>query len=411
MSEKKARLAEVEDSPKREKKHKKEKKERKEKKEKKDKKDRKEKKEKRRERKEAEETEKLVEEDHKKDECGAVSGEETPKKYPDPEPQTGNNSILLFYAYCPGGGMNKHQQDKAIAFAYNLLKSLGCTGRLRIGREGYNGTITGPSESVRKFTTELRKYDDATFGKTDFKFVDNQPDSQLLPKLKVFPVTEIVTYGFDPKDAPLSMGGTHLKPKEWHRALEQPNTVVIDVRNFNESLIGKFAPPDNATGTIDTNNLGMPGSSKVLDPGMRKSTDFPQWVEEHQGELEGKKVLMYCTAGVRCERASAFIRKKLNRDEVYQLDGGIHRYLEEFKEDGGHWIGKNYTFDKRFAHGADRAAVVSQCVHCSEPWDRYNAQQKCFRCKMEVLLCRPCQRLKPAVAKASLVCPLCVQKE
>ena len=110
---------------------------------------------------------------------------------------------------------------------------------------------------------------------------------------------------------------------------------MIDVRNFNESLIGKFAPPDNATGTIDTNNLGMPGSSKVLDPGMRKSTDFPQWVEEHQGELEGKKVLMYCTAEVRCERASAFIRKKLNRDEVYQLDGGIHRYLEEYKEDAG----------------------------------------------------------------------------
>jgi predicted sulfurtransferase len=124
------------------------------------------------------------------------------------------------------------------------------------------------------------------------------------------------------------------------QGLRRTQHVVIDVRNFNESLIGKFAPPDNKTGTVDKNNLGLTGSSKVLDPGMRKSTDFPRWVDEHKGDLEGKKVLMYCTAGVRCERASAFIRKRLNRDEVYQLDGGIHRYLEEYKEDGGHWIGK-----------------------------------------------------------------------
>ena len=267
---------------------------------------------------------------------------------------SGDNSILLFYAYCPGSGMTKKQQDKAIEYCYNLLKSLNCTGRLRIGREGYNGTLTGPHDSVRKFTSSLRDFDHATFGKTDFKYVDNQPDSQLLPKLKVFPVTEIVTYGFDPNDAPLQLGGTHLKPKEWHEALEEPNTVVIDVRNFNESLIGKFAPPDKS-GKFDKNNLGLKGSSKVLDPGMRKSTDFPKWVEEHKEALVGKKVLMYCTAGVRCERASAFIRKKLNRDEVYQLDGGIHRYLEEYKEDGA--IGSEKTM---FLTNALRTARINQ---------------------------------------------------
>jgi predicted sulfurtransferase len=73
--------------------------------------------------------------------------------------------------------------------------------------------------------------------------VDNQPDSQLLKGLKCWPVTEIVTYGFDPADAPLDMRGTHLPPADFHKALENPNSVVIDVRNFNESLIGKFAPP------------------------------------------------------------------------------------------------------------------------------------------------------------------------
>jgi len=140
----------------------------------------------------------------------------------------------------------------------------------------------------------------------------------------VWPVTEIVTYGFDPKLAPLEKTGTHLSPKDWHKALEDPNSVVIDVRNFNESLIGKFAPPS-----------ALP-AEKVLDPCMRRSTEFPDWVANNRHKLEGKRVLMYCTAGVRCERASAYVRN-IGIENVSQLDGGIHRYLEAYKEDGGHW--------------------------------------------------------------------------
>lgn len=152
-----------------------------------------------------------------------------------------------------------------------------------------------------------------------------------------------VTIGFNPNDAPLEMGGVHLKPEDFHRAMEDPNSVVIDVRNVNESEIGRFAPPGN----------------KVLDPLMRRSTEFPEWIDKNREKLEGKKILMYCTAGVRCERASAFIRKK-GFEEVYQLEGGIHRYLDAFPDDGGYWIGKNYTFDKRFSHGA-RSSEVYIC--------------------------------------------------
>ena len=83
-----------------------------------------------------------------------------------------------------------------------------------------------------------------------------------------------------------------------------------------------------------------------------------------------------------------------------QLDGGVHRYLEEFKEDGGHWKGKNYTFDKRFGHGADNAECISECVHCGEPWERYQANAKCTKCKMEVLFCRRCQRTPKKVPKS-----------
>jgi predicted sulfurtransferase len=98
--------------------------------------------------------------------------------------------------------------------------------------------------------------------------------------------------------------------------------------------------------------------------------------------------------GVRCERASAFLRNK-GIENVYQLDGGIHRYLESFPEDGGYWIGKNYTFDKRFSHGAEKAEIISYCIHCDKPWDRYQAQSKCAKCSMEVLLCKGNQYIYP----------------
>jgi len=161
------------------------------------------------------------------------------KVWPTP-PSSGNITILLFYAYCPNGPMSRSQQDAAIAFCYGTLNKLGVTGRLRIAREGYNATLTGTYDSIRSFTSELRRYSKETFQHTDFKYVDNLPDNQLLKGLKVWPVTEIVTYGFDPKDAPLEKRGQHLAPKDFHEAMMDPNVVVIDVRNFNETVIGEF---------------------------------------------------------------------------------------------------------------------------------------------------------------------------
>ena len=343
---------------------------------------------------------------------------------------TGNNSILLFYTYCPTK-MTRAQQDEAITHCYKVLKRNNVTGRLRIAREGYNGTLVGPHEGVRAFTRDLADFDVATFGndRVDFKYVDNLPDSQLLKGLKVFPVAEIVTYGLDDNNASLEHGGKHLSPAEYHAAMANPNSIMIDVRNYNESLIGRFAPPPPPTsssttsnGTNDTSGNGTPtdadadaavgnkfSGEKVLDPCMRRSTEFPDWVRKNRAKLEGKQVLLYCTAGVRCERASAFMQQE-GLTNVCQLKGGIHRYLEAFPEDGGFWVGKNYTFDKRFNHGADNAETISHCVACDEPWDRYQAQKKCFRCKMEVIVCRQCQRKKPALPASGLLCPLCSGK-
>jgi len=118
---------------------------------------------------------------------------------------------------------------------------------------------------------------------------------------------------------------------------------------------------------------------------------------------------MYCTAGIRCERASALLANK-GLTNIYQLEGGIHRYLDAYAEDGGIWVGKNYVFDKRFNHGAAKGTVVSNCCCCNEPWDRYQAQEKCRICKMEVIVCRQCQRSGKA-ATARLLCWLCDEIE
>mmetsp|Transcript_28853 Transcript_28853/g.41112 ORF Transcript_28853/g.41112 Transcript_28853/m.41112 type:complete len:466 (+) Transcript_28853:20-1417(+) len=333
-------------------------------------------------------------------------------------------TLLLFYAYCPTQ-MTRAEQDKAIELCYKRLTSLNVTGRLRVAREGYNSTLTGSYSGIRDFTSWLRKEFPDTFQHTDFKYVDELPANHKLKGLKVWPVTEIVTYGFDPADAPLEKTGTHLSPVEFHKAMMNQNSIMIDVRNFNETLIGKFAPPTHSTSEEIESNSEKKKSKKrkadseevqvpkVLDPCMRKSTEFPEWVEQNKELLQGKQVLMYCTGGVRCERASAYLRNRGGIEDVYQLEGGIHRYLEAFPQDGGFWVGKNYTFDKRFSHGAENATVISTCVHCGSPWDRYQAQKVCAnsRCGMEVLLCRPCERTKPAIAKDTLFCPLCSDKK
>ena len=307
---------------------------------------------------------------------------------PPPRPtEAGPTTLVLFYAYRPTKASDR-ETTKAVAACHAAMRKRGVTGRLRIAREGYNATITSTYEGARAFCDDLATIDAATFdGSVDFKFVDHLPSSHLMKGAKCWKVEEIVTYGITEEDAPLHKGASHLSPQQFHEALEDPSAVVIDVRNANETLIGRFDPP---------------GGAEYIDPRMRRSTEFPEWVRRNKAKLEGKKILMYCTGGVRCERASAFLTQEGIRPHG-QLEGGIHRYLETYKEEGGHWVGKNYVFDRRFAHGADKHDVVSRCGACFEPWDRYQAGAKCPSCSMEVLVCRACQRAK----KASPKCHLC----
>ena len=188
--------------------------------------------------------------------------------------------------------------------------------------------------------------------------------------------------------------------------------VIIDVRNAYESDIGHFQPP--------------PGGAKLLDPKMRNSIEFPKWLNapQTQTELTGKNIMMYCTGGIRCERASALLDSmseasaSLKPKQIVMVRGGIERYMRTFPE-GGHWKGKNFLFDKRFEQlpelkPADTVErdCESVCCRCKKPCAEYRGQHTCLRrtggmpCKVPVIVCPSCQGAAAAEPERN-VCPLC----
>lgn len=126
---------------------------------------------------------------------------------------------------------------------------------------------------------------------------------------------------------------------------------------------------------------------------MKEFSAFPQFVDRHSAEWRGKQVLMYCTGGIRCEKASAYVKSK-GLDDVAQLAGGIHRYLEEFP-DGGFFKGKNFVFDQRGALGSTNQSIVGRCLYCDCPYDRLAASRVCTVCRDLVLVCSDVREMIP----------------
>lgn len=353
-------------------------------------------------------------------------------------------TLLLFYQYVEPP-WDDTQLDGALKFVRKKGEEYGLTGRMRVAKEGLNCTLTGSYEGIRRWCAALRSFETdgrCCFADTEFKLTDDLPQGQLFPKLHAFLVEEIVNYGLNGEKAPSisTYSGIHLEPKEYHKKMVEENTVIIDVRNHYEAAIGAFVPPDNG--------------AKYIDPMMRKSTEFPVWLDKPETKelLRDKQVLMYCTGGVRCERASALLRQKMDTEEdtralnikgVYQLQGGIDKYFRNFPE-GGWWKGKNYTFDKRFAHAppileanerrhqkinnTNESTTTEQqqppssqpkpddpqlpqkmgkCEACSKPWDMYRGKRRCPTCGVPSLICRDCYD-KIDKHDKNIRCDLCV---
>lgn len=231
-------------------------------------------------------------------------------------------------------------------------------GLLILGTEGINATISGKLDSLNKFIQAM----EAKFSsKIEVKL--SESDSQAFKNFKVKIRDEIVSLG-RPDIVP-TQNNHHLSPEEWDRVLKEEDVIVLDTRNWYETQIGKF--------------------KNAIDPKLNEFNEFPEYLKK--AELpKDKKILIYCTGGIRCEKA-IYEMQEQGYEQVYQLDGGILKYLEKFPEQ--EFDGECFVFDQRIA--VDQHLKPSQkykmCPHCGQPAEiRIN----CIDCEKEALICEEC---------------------
>ena len=308
-------------------------------------------------------------------------------------------SQILFYQYVEPE-WSKAKMKSVLGFMRQVGDELGVTGRGRISQEGANCTLTAKDpHSAREFCNRLRKFD-KIFEETDFKITDMVEHSQRFKRLTLVPKDELVAYGLEKEKAPSlkQNKSKHVNAIEYHEMLKDKDSVVIDVRNHYEVDIGRIEPPE--------------GGATFLNPEMRNSREFPKWLNlpETKKQLEGKRVMMYCTGGIRCERASALISQMERVGDLKEtkgiamVRGGVDRYLKTFPESGGFWKGKNYLFDLREAQMAEKEGeleTTSKCCACERAWSKYEGKFVCGdqKCKVPVLVCDGCRNVIEANTK------------
>lgn len=269
--------------------------------------------------------------------------------------------ILLYYKYV------SIEEPEAIAtWQKRLCKKLGLTGRIIIATEGINGTVGGSEEATDAYKTAMEEH--PLFGGIDFKLA--RGDEHYFPRMRVVVKEEIVRLGVDPEKLTVKDTGQHLSPDEVHKLLDNPpkDLVVLDARNNYESRIGVFRGA--VTPDIDT------------------FREFPEYIDQNLDQFKDKQVLMYCTGGVRCERATAYLQQKGVSKDIYQVKGGIHRYIEKYPD--GHFRGSNYVFDSRIAAPVNND-ILSNCDVCkTTPSDFYTNCMNAL-CNIQFLVCDPCK--------------------
>lgn len=311
---------------------------------------------------------------------------------------------------------SEQQHREALRQVNAIGREHGVCGRGRCAAEGLNCTLTGSAAGVRGFCNGLRAWKPELFNETDFKLTDGVAPKHGFKALTIRKTDELVAYGLAGDDAPelRRSSARHVEADEYHEMMTKPDTVIIDVRNAYESAIGHFAPPE--------------GGATLIDPKMRNSHEFPKWLNapETQQQLQGKKVMMYCTGGIRCERASALLDAMTRTsdggfgvEDVVMVRGGIERYMKTYPS-GGYWKGKNYLFDRRLEQlpesksaAALAADVESWCCVCRAPCAAYRGQFECAgvlpmpigKCGVPVIVCKGCALTNPDAA--ALRCPLC----
>ena len=282
------------------------------------------------------------------------------------------HTILLFYKYVP------IQYPKSVMKQQRTLcEELGLKGRIILAHEGINATLGGSATAAHAYKEYMNNHE--LFAGIDFKeSQETNISGNAFPRLRVVVKDEIVHLGLDPEKVTAQDGGQHLTPEQAHALMQQNPTdlVILDARNNYESRVGTF--------------------KNSLTPNIKNFRDLPAYVDEHLETFKDKQVLMHCTGGIRCERASAYLNQKGVAKKVYQIEGGIHRYIEKYPD--GFFRGKNYVFDGRVTVRVNDD-ILTTCDWCKQPCDDYtnciNAQ-----CNNHFIACGACVEQHGSVCSA-----------
>ena len=218
----------------------------------------------------------------------------------------------------------------------------GLSGTLLLACEGLNGTIAGKPAHVDTFLDWLKAY--SVFKELEVKY--SESDEQPFLRMKVKLKKEIVTMGVEGID-PKEVVGTYVEPSDWNSLISDPGVLVVDTRNEYEIEIGTF--------------------KNAVNPKTQNFREFPRYVSEQLDRNKHKKIAMFCTGGIRCEKSTALLKGE-GFEEVYHLKGGILKYLEEIPKSESLWEGECFVFDSRVAVNHDlNPGQYDQCFGCRYP--------------------------------------------
>lgn len=295
--------------------------------------------------------------------------------------------IVLFYRYVHIIDVDALREELLLlASGENML------GRLLVSKEGLNGTLAAPADCMARFVDSMTA--DARFKHVDWKYSDAIASAEApFPCLNIRIVDSIIAPGkgshgetiinsqikYDENSfGGINGGGIHLNATDFHDAIngvkEGKEGIIIDIRNRFESDIGIFE------GAIPVETNTYPETWEKLDQILDSDTNKP--------------VYMYCTGGIRCEKASAYLKGK-GVNNVYQLEGGIHRYIEKYQDtDENLFKGKNFVFDNSNRQAVEvktnTQVIIGKCIYCSQPHDEYSGLSVCTVCRLPVLCCNEC---------------------
>ena len=276
--------------------------------------------------------------------------------------------ILLYYKFTP-----LSDPEAVKLWQKTLCTRLNLKGRILLSPQGLNGTVGGELADLKAYVKETKTY--PAFKDITFKWSDGSRDD--FPRLSVRTRKELVGFQnsegeFDVDENGVIGGGKHLKPKQVHELVEQygDDVVFFDGRNAHEAKIGKF--------------------KNAVVPNTNTSRDFIKELESDKyDDIKTKKVVTYCTGGIRCEVISSMMKKRGFTD-VYQIDGGIVKYGESYGDDGL-WEGSLRVFDNRMTvEFSDHAKTIGECTHCMGKTSNF---ENCahMECNDLVLICEDCK--------------------